>query len=196
MCLVAACQPNRLHHRAPTAPAVFRARVETSKGPFVIEVHREWAPKGADRMYQLILARYFDDSRFYRVRAGFIAQFGIAGDSRVAMEWRDSTIADDSVLQTNARGTFAFAMTGPESRSTQVYINLADNKQLDAQGFSPIGRVVEGMDVVDKLFSLYGENAGGGVRAGNQAKLFEDGNVYLDDKFPLLDRLVRVRIVQ
>jgi cyclophilin family peptidyl-prolyl cis-trans isomerase len=176
------------------APRVFRARVETSRGTFVIEVQRAWSPLGADRFYNLIRAGYYDDSRFTRVVPGFIAQFGIARDSSINATWGSRAIADDSVRQSNVRGSFAFAMTGPNTRTTQIYISLVDNTRLDAQGFSPLGRVVEGMSIVDSLYGGYGETSGGGVRAGSQAPLRNGGNAYVDRVYPRLDRLVRIRI--
>jgi homoserine O-acetyltransferase/O-succinyltransferase len=174
------------------APDVFEARIETTKGPFVVEVVRAWAPLGADRFYNLARGGYYDDTRVSRVVPNFIAQFGLAGDSAVNATWSGRAFADDSVKQTNARGTVAFAMTGPNSRTTQVYINLVDNTRLDAQGFSPFGRVVRGMGVVDSLYSGYGESAGGGVRAGKQGPLLSGGNVYVDREYPKLDRLIRI----
>jgi len=182
---------------APVAavPSVFQVRIETSAGAFVIEAHPDWAPNGADRLQELARSGYFDDSRFFRVVPGFIAQFGIAGDPKVAAVWRSRTIPDDPVKQSNTRGFLGFAMTGPDTRSTQIYINLADNSRLDAQGFAPIGRVVEGMDVVDRLYSGYGETSGGGMRAGKQQKMFEEGNAWLDREFPKLDKLLQAKIV-
>jgi homoserine O-acetyltransferase len=177
------------------APKVFRVRIETGKGAFVIECSRDWAPRGADRFYNLVRAGFFDDSRFYRVRAGFIAQFGIAGDPTIAAVWQDQTIADDPVRQRNRRGFVAYAMTGPNRRTTQLFINLADNSRLDKDGFAPIGRVVEGMKVVDRLYAGYGEAAGGGMRGGKQSELFKGGNVYLDREFPNLDKLLRAKMV-
>ncbi|HYL05286.1 MAG TPA: peptidylprolyl isomerase, partial [Thermoanaerobaculia bacterium] len=168
----------------------------TGKGAFVVEVRRDWAPHGADRCWQLISSGFFDDSRFFRVVAGFIAQFGIAGDPAVTAAWRDRTIPDDAVRQGNSRGTIAYAMTGPGTRSTQLYINLADNARLDGQGFAPIGRVAAGMDVVDRLYAGYGEQAGGGMRGGRQGELLAGGNAWLDAGFPKLDRLLRVRILE
>jgi homoserine O-acetyltransferase len=176
------------------APAAYRARVETTKGSFVIEVRREWAPRGADRFYHLARAGYYDDSRFSRVVPGFIAQFGVAGDSTINAVWSGRRFDDDSVKQSNVRGTIGFAMTGPNARTTQLYISLVDNTRLDAQGFSPIGRVAEGMSVVDALYSGYGENSGGGVRAGKQGPLLNGGNKYADREYPLLDHLVRITI--
>lgn len=173
------------------APQTFRVRIETSKGSFVIEAHRDWAPIGADRFYNLARERFFDNSRFFRVRAGFIVQFGIASDPAIANAWKNQAMHDDAVKQTNTRGFVAYAMTGPDTRTTQLYINLSDNSRLDAEGFAPIGKVIEGMDVVDQLFAGYGENAGGGMRGGKQGGIFEGGNAYLDREFPKLDRLIR-----
>jgi homoserine O-acetyltransferase len=176
------------------APATFYARVETTKGVFVLQVERALAPRGADRFYNLSRAGFFDDSRFTRVVPNFIAQFGIPGDPALSRIWSARVFPDDSVRASNVRGTIGFAMTGPDARTTQLYINLVDNSRLDAQGFAPIGRVVEGMDVVDRLYSGYGETAGGGVRAGNQGPLLTGGNSYIDRNYPKLDRLVRVTI--
>lgn len=180
---------------ATPAPRAFDARVETTKGTFVLAIEREWAPRGADRFYNLARAGFFDDSRFSRVVPRFIAQFGIPGDPAVGAVWQNRTFLDDSVTHSNVRGTIAFAMTGPNTRTTQLYISLVDNTRLDGQGFSPIGRVVEGMAVVDSLYSGYGESSGGGVRAGKQAAVFSGGAAYLDREYPKLDRLVRITII-
>jgi cyclophilin family peptidyl-prolyl cis-trans isomerase len=126
---------------------------------------------------------------------GRFAQFGIAGSPAVAKIWRDARFLDDPVRATNVRGTFAFAMTGPDARTTQIYINTSDQPRQDADGFAPFGKVVEGMDVVDSLYQGYGERSGGGMRAGQQGKLFEEGNAYLDREFPLLDKLLRAQIL-
>ena len=178
------------------APDVFDVKVETSKGRFVIEVHRAWAPHGADRFHHLTRAGFFDDSRFFRVRAGFIAQFGISGDPAISRAWKDETIPDDPVRQSNTRASVAYAMTGPHTRTTQLYINLSDNSRLDGEWFAPIGKVIEGMDVVDRLYAGYGEDAGGGMRGGKQGKIFAGGNAYLDREFPSLDKLVLATIVK
>ena len=198
--MAALAQPPALldpHHKlwSKPAPDVYRVRVETSKGAFVLEVRRALAPRGADRFYHLIEAGFYNDSRFYRVIAGRFVQFGIAGKPAIAGIWRNQAFSDDPVRASNTRGTFAYAMTGPDARTTQIYINTSDQLQQDAQGFAPFGRVVEGMDVVDKLYSGYGERSGGGMRAGKQAQLFEEGNAYLDREFPMLDKLIRARIV-
>lgn len=178
------------------APDIFQVRFETSKGDFIIELHRDWSPHGVDRFYNLVRARFFDDSRFFRVRAGFIAQFGIPGDPNIAAVWKDQTIADDASRQSNTRGFVSYAMTGPNQRTTQLFINLADNSRLDKEGFAPIGKVIKGMQVVDQLYAEYGETAGGGMRGGKQGKIFEGGNKYLDREFPKLDRLWRARVVK
>ena len=181
------------------APDSFRVAFETTSGRFAVEGHRTWAPLGVDRFFNLVRAGFFDDSRFFRVRAGFIAQFGIAGDPSIARVWRSQAIPDDQVAagarQSNTRGFLGYAMTGPNTRTTQIYINLADNSRLDPGGFLPIAKVVEGMEVVDRLYSGYDEDAGGGMRGGKQGKIFEGGNAYLDKEFPKLDRLFRATIV-
>jgi peptidyl-prolyl cis-trans isomerase A (cyclophilin A) len=181
---------------AARPPDVFDVRLETSKGPIVIEVHREWAPLGAARFHDLVRARYYDDTRVFRVVAGRWAQFGINGDPRVSARWRHRTIPDDPPRVSNARGTVAFAFAVPQGRTTQVFVSLADNAALDAQGFAPFGRVIEGMDVADALETTYGETAGGGIRAGHQDPLFTGGNAYLDREFPRLDRILRAVVTR
>ncbi|HEX3583649.1 MAG TPA: peptidylprolyl isomerase [Thermoanaerobaculia bacterium] len=176
------------------APDVFRVRFETTRGTFVVEVRREWAPVGADRFHDLVRRRFFDGARFFRVRAGAFVQFGIPADPRTAQAWRNATLADDPVRASNERGTLAYAFTKPGTRATQVFINLKVNKDYDAQGFAPFGRVVSGMDVVDSLYSGYGESSGGGMRAGHQDALFAEGNAWLDRNFPKLDAIVKARL--
>jgi homoserine O-acetyltransferase len=178
------------------APAVYRVRIDTSKGSVMLEVTRALAPRGADRFYHLVETGFYDDSRFFRVIAGRFAQFGIPGNPAIAGIWRSQSFPDDPVRASNTRGTFAYAMTGPDARTTQIYINTSDQLQQDAQGFAPFGKVIEGMDIVDKLYNGYGETSGSGMRAGKQGKLFEEGNAYLDREFPLLDKLIRARIIQ
>jgi peptidyl-prolyl cis-trans isomerase A (cyclophilin A) len=178
-----------------TAPGTFRVKFETSKGSFVIEATRDWSPLGVDRLYNLTRTGFFDNSRLFRIRANYIAQFGIAGDPMIAKTWQHRSFPDDAVKQSNLRGYVAYAMTGPNTRTTQIYVNLKDNTNLDAQGFSPIGKVVEGMDVVDKFYSEYGESSGGGMRTGKQDKMFEEGNVFLDREFPQLDKLKSARVL-
>ncbi len=177
------------------APDRFRALLETSKGDVTIEVQRAQAPIGADRFYNLIRLGFYDDSRFYRLRERFIAQFGLPGNPAVTAAWRGRALRDDPVAATNARGSFSYAMTGPDTRTTQIYFNLVDNPELDEQGFAPLGRVIEGMDVLDSLHAGYGESAGGGMRLGKQARMIAGGNAHLDASFPLLDRILRIRLV-
>src|SRR5205814_1965620 len=160
------------------APAVYRVKMETSAGAFTLEVRREWAPIGADRFYNLVRAGFYDDSRFYRTTTRFV-QFGIAGRPEIANVWRNVAIPDDPVRETNTRGRFAFAMTGPDTRTTQIYICRLDMSAQDKDGFAPLGTVVEGMDVVDKLYDGYGETAGGGMRGGRQGRIFAEGNEHL-----------------
>jgi homoserine O-acetyltransferase len=178
------------------APPVFRVQLDTSKGAIVIEVHRDWAPHGADRFFELVTSGYYDDTRFFRVVAGRWAQFGINGDPQTSTAWRSKTIPDDPPRLSNVRGTVAFAFAVPNGRTTQVYIALSDlSATQDAQGFAPFGRVVEGLDVVDRLNSENGENYGSGIRAGRQGPLFDGGNAYIDREFPRLDRIIRARVV-
>ena len=176
--------------------STFRVRLDTSKGPIVIEVHREWAPRGADRFRELVAARYYDDTRFFRVVKGQWAQFGINGDPKISARWRTATIPDDPARESNVRGRVAFAFKDPDGRTTQLYISLRDNSYQDTQGFVPFGEVVQGMDVADALFSEYGETSGGGIRAGRQQPLFDEGNAFLDREFPKLDRIVTARIIE
>ena len=177
-----------------TAPDVFQARFETSKGDFVIEVHRDWSPNGADRFYNLVANGFYDDVRFFRVVAGFMAQFGIHGDPAVAAAWRGQPIPDDSVMQSNTRGFVTYAMGGPNTRTTQIYINYGDNSRLDEMGFSPFGEVVEGMEVVDAIHSGYGEAAPRGSGPA-QGEIQSRGNEYLSADFPNLDFVRRATIV-
>lgn len=177
------------------APDRFLVRLETSQGTIVLTVHRDWAPRGADRFYYLVQNRLLDGERFFRVRANFIAQFGLNGDPAVIAVWKHRTIPDDSVRVSNMRGTMAYAMTGPNTRTTQIYINLVDNPKLDSQGFAPFAEVTSGMDAVDHIYSGYGESAGGGVRAGKQGLIEAGGNAYLTRAFPKLDYIERAVVV-
>jgi len=149
-----------------TADSGSRVQFQTSKGNFIVQMHRDWAPIGAARFEKLVHEHFFDGQKFFRVRAGYIAQFGLHPDPKVIARWKRDPIPDDPVKHTNARGTLAYAMTGPDTRWTQISINLKDNGQLDGQGFAPFAEVTEGMDVVDALYSGYGEEAGGGVDTG------------------------------
>jgi homoserine O-acetyltransferase len=176
------------------APEQYRARFETNRGNFVIEVNRSLAPLGADRFYNLVRFGYYDGVRFQRSVENFV-QFGLHGDPAVTRVWKERYIPDDRTGGSNLRGTIAFAMVTPDKRTTQVYINRVDFLRNDNQGFSIFGRVVEGMSVVDSLYSGYGERSGGGLRAGRQGVIEEGGNDYLRREFPLLDYIVRARIV-
>jgi cyclophilin family peptidyl-prolyl cis-trans isomerase len=175
------------------APDVYRVKLETTAGMIVLKVHRDWAPIGADRFYNLVRAGFYDDSRFFRVTGRF-AQFGIAGAPEIAAVWQKQSIPDDPVKETNTRGRFAFAMTGPDARTTQIYFCKVDMSSQDKDGFAPLGTVVEGMDVVDKLYEGYGESAGGGMRGGKQGRIFAEGNAHLDRDFPKLDKLIRAAV--
>jgi len=173
------------------APAVYKATFDTSAGSFVIEVHREWAPKGADRFYNLVKNGFFDNCRFFRVVSGFMVQFGINGDPAIQQHWAEANITDDPVTQKNLRGYVTFAKTGaPNSRSTQVFINFSDrNTFLDPQGFAPFGQVVSGMEVVDKLYSVYGD-----APSGDQPRIQREGNKFLTAQYPKLDYVTKARI--
>lgn len=170
------------------APDSFRVALETTKGSFAVDVIRAWSPNGADRFHELVSAGYFTDVAFFRVVPGFIAQFGMHGDPSVNERWEERPIRDDPVRQSNRRGTIVFATAGPNTRANQLFINFKDNAQLDGMGFSPIGRVVEGMSVVDSLFDGYGE-------APVQARIARQGNRYLKQEFPLLDYVRSARVV-
>ena len=176
------------------APDTVALDVETSRGPFTVELVREWAPRGVDRFYNLARAGYFDDSRFFRVVPFYVAQFGIAGDPAVAAAWRSRRIAPDSVRASNLRGTLAFAQYTRTDRTTNVFINLQDNVALDSLGFAPIGRVIQGMEVVDSLFPGYGELPAMAAPFGNPRRLYAESNRYLDEEFPKLDRIVAIRV--
>lgn len=179
------------------APAVSRLRFETSKGVFVLEVNREWGPIGADRLYNLARLGYYDDTRVHRVNKGYIAQFGLHGDPAVNAAWKSRLLRDDLPRSTNTRGTFAFSYMGPgkpNTRNTQIYINLADNSKNNVEPFTVLGTVIEGMAVLDSLYSGYGENSGAGVRQGRQGPLEASGNAFMDREYPLLDRILRATV--
>ena len=178
-----------------TAPATFTVKFETTRGDFLVDVRREWAPRGADRFYELVSGGFFDDQRFFRVVAGFVVQFGIHGDPRVAATWRGQRIEDDPVRTSNTRGTLTFATSGPNSRTTQIFINFGDNSRLDAAGFSPFGRVTSGMPVVEQLYSGYGDGAPRGM-GPDQGRIQGEGNAYLDQEFPKLDRIRKASLVE
>lgn len=176
------------------APASYKVQFDTSKGAFTVQVMRAWAPKGADRFYSLVKSGFFDDVRFFRVVTGFMVQFGINGNPATMARWRDAPINDDPVAQSNKRGTITFATAGPNTRTTQVFINFADNTFLDQSGFAPFGRVVSGMNVVDALNAEYGEGAPRG-RGPAQDRLQREGNAYLVKEFPRMDFVKKATIV-
>jgi peptidyl-prolyl cis-trans isomerase A (cyclophilin A) len=173
------------------APEVYRARFDTSQGPFVIEVHREWAPLGADRFYNLVKNGFYDDARFFRVLDGFMAQFGLNGDPAVQRPWQSANLRDEPVRRSNTRGFVTFAKeNSPHSRYTMVFINFADNSYLDKDGFAPFGQVVTGMEVVDKLYSGYGRQ-----NVPDQRRIVREGNAYLKGDYPRLDFIRTAAIV-
>lgn len=176
---------------ADEAPDEFKVKFETSAGDFVVEVHREWAPRGADRFHEAVEAEFYDGCRFFRIVPDFVVQWGINGDPQVQKKWREKTIKDDAVKQSNVRGTITFATSGPNTRTTQLFINTRKegNAFLDKMGFSPFGKVVEGMDVVDKLYSGYGQKP-------NQSAIQSRGNEYLKENFPKLDYIKQARVVK
>jgi cyclophilin family peptidyl-prolyl cis-trans isomerase len=179
-----------------TAPESYQAKFVTSRGDFVIEVTRAWAPHGADRFYNLVKNGYYDDCRFFRVVYGFMVQFGINGDPALNGVWRDARIPDDLGQQSNKRGFVTFATAGPNTRTTQVFVNYVDrNTNLDDKGFVPFGQVTEGMAVVDKLFSGYGESAPQG-HGPDQNRIQKEGNAYLARYFPKLDYIKTATIVK
>jgi len=176
------------------APAVFKAKFTTTQGDFVVEVTRAWAPLGADRFYNLVKNHYFDGAPFFRVLPGFMAQFGISAKPEINAVWNSASIKDDPVTQSNTRGMLSFATAGPNTRTTQVFINYADNSNLNGMGFSPFGKVVEGMEVVDKFYSGYGEGAPQG-NGPSQDRLQKEGKAYFDKEFPKLDAIKSAVIV-
>ncbi|HEX3161008.1 MAG TPA: peptidylprolyl isomerase [Pseudolabrys sp.] len=175
------------------APPVYKAKFDTTKGTFVVEVHRDWAPNGADRFYNLVKNGFYDNVRFFRVISGFMVQFGIHGDPKISAPWREAQLKDDPVKQSNKRGYITYAMAGPNTRTSQVFINFGDNASLDSQGFSPFGRVVTGMEVVDKLNAEYGEGAPRG-RGPDQSRMQMEGNAYLTKDFGRLDYVTKATI--
>jgi peptidyl-prolyl cis-trans isomerase A (cyclophilin A) len=185
-------KPQTLNERASD---VYRAKFATSKGDFVIEVHRDWAPIGADRFFNLVKYGYYNDTRFFRVVKGFMAQIGIHGRPELNTIWREQRIADDPVKKSNLRGFVSFATAGPGTRTTQFFINYADsNSRLDTMGFAPFGQVVSGMEVVDALYGDYGEGAPQG-RGPNQGRIQNEGNAYLLRDFPQLDYVKEATIL-
>lgn len=197
--LVAGCGGGQ-QAEAPKAPAepetppdVYTVKFETSKGDFTIEVHREWAPLGADQFHYLVRQGFYDGSRFFRVVRGFVVQFGVNGDPKLQSLYGQMKIRDDPVVQSNKTGFVSFAKLGPNSRTTQVFINLRDNTSLDKEGFAPFGQVVEGMNNVERLWSSYGEMAPRGS-GPDPTRIETEGEPYLVREFPRLDKILHARV--
>jgi peptidyl-prolyl cis-trans isomerase A (cyclophilin A) len=205
---VAACfalagcsSPNETEKQAETPPAkaeqtpdVFSVLLDTSKGPVVVEVHHAWAPAGADHFYSLVKTGYYDGNRFFRVVRNFVVQFGISGDPRLNRLWSNAYLPDDPVKQSNVKGTVTYAAAGPNGRSTQLFINMVNNKSLDKQGFAPIGKVVSGMETVERLYSSYGEMPSRGGQGPDPSKIEQLGDDYLANQFPRLDYIQKASV--
>jgi peptidyl-prolyl cis-trans isomerase A (cyclophilin A) len=175
------------------APDVFRARFTTTQGDFVVEVHRDWAPVGADRFYNLVRVGFYDGTRFFRAIDGFMVQWGLSGDTAVSAAWHDARVKDDPHVRSNVRGTMSFAKSGStDSATTQVFVNYGDNSRLDGMRFTPFGEVVEGMGALEAVYKGYGEGEPGG-KGPSQRRIETEGNTYLDG-FPMLDRVLRARV--
>jgi peptidyl-prolyl cis-trans isomerase A (cyclophilin A) len=170
------------------APDTYRVQFTTTKGNVVIEIHRDWAPLGADRFYNLVRNGFFTDAAFFRVVPNFIVQFGLGANPAVNKVWQNANFRDDPVKESNKRATLTFATAGPNTRTTQLFINLKDNAPLDAQGFAPFGTVVEGMDVVEKIYPGYGERPA-------QDRITSEGKAYVDKTFPMLDRITAAKVL-
>jgi peptidyl-prolyl cis-trans isomerase A (cyclophilin A) len=177
-------QPASLHAKAPD---VYLVKFHTSKGDFTMKVTRAWAPLGADRFYNLIEHHFYDGAAFFRVVPRFVVQFGINANPQISRVWQNANIKDDAVTQSNARGYVTFATGGPNTRTTQVFINLVDNSRLDSMGFSPFGQIADGMDIVDKLYGGYGESP-------DQGQIQSAGKTYLEKSFPKLDTIITARV--
>jgi len=185
-------KPSSLNEQAPTT---FKAKFTTTKGDFVVEVTRAWAPLGADRFYNLVKNHFYDGASFFRVLPGFVAQFGLSAKPEISRIWASATFKDDPVTQSNLEGYLTFATAGRNTRTTQLFINLANNQNLDGMGFAPFGKVIEGMDVVQKFYSGYGEGAPSG-NGPDQGRVTNEGKAYLDKSFPLLDSIKTAVIVR
>lgn len=179
---------------AARAPEAFRVTLSTTEGEFTVRVRREWAPRGADRLYNLARHGFYDGARFFRVVDGFVAQFGLSGDPGLDSLWREHPIPDDPVRLSNERGTVAFASAGEDTRTTQLFVNLRDNVRLDGMGFAPVGRVTDGMGVVDRLYAGYGEGTPRGA-GPSQERIVREGEAYLEDEFPKLDYVEAAEVV-
>jgi peptidyl-prolyl cis-trans isomerase A (cyclophilin A) len=176
-------------------PEVFEVKFDTSKGDVIVEAHRAWAPRGADRFHELVRMRYFDNNRFFRVLPGFIAQFGVHDKFKVHDVWRKMFIPDDPPVEKNLRGTLSFAQSDPGTRATEIFINLKDNPDLDEQRFVPFAKVISGMEAIDQFYSGYGELRPKG-KGPDSGALEEEANEYLVPRFPKLDYIKTARFVQ
>jgi len=170
------------------APDVFKVKFETTKGDFVLEIHKAWAPLGVERFHELVTSGYYDNSKFFRIVPRFVVQFGLAGDPAVTSKYEGANLKDDPVKESNGKGTISFATAGPNTRTTQVFINLVDNRRLDGMGFSPFGKVVEGMSVIESLYSGYGDNG------PDQGRIRSMGNAYIEKGFPKIDGITKATI--
>ncbi len=188
----AASGPSLLHPASlhAKAPAVFRVRFTTTKGPFVVTVHRKWAPRGADRFYNLVHAGFYNGQRLFRVIPGFVVQWGISGTPKIAEAWQQATIRDDPVRHSNKRGTIVFADAGPNTRTTQIFVNLGSNSELDKDGFAPFGTVTSGFATLQRLYHGYGE-----LPSNAQAQITQQGEAFLEKHFPKLDRILKTRLL-
>ncbi len=176
-------------------PDIFQADFETTKGHFVIEVHRDWAPLGADRFHELVSSGFYDGTRFFRTLPKFVVQWGLSGDPAVTKFWeKNKNLSDDPVVRSNLRGFVTFATGGPNTRTTQLFVNMADNSRLDSRGFSPFGKIVTGMEIFDRLYANYGEGAPNGP-GPDQDKIEDQGETYLARDFPMLDKVIKARMV-
>ncbi len=195
--LSASCaQKAELRSRAEAgpAPAEYKVLMQTTKGDVVILVHRDWAPRGADRFYELTKAHFYDGGRFFRALRGFVVQFGVNGDPKVNKQWSDMSIKDDPPKVSNKMGTVTFATSGPDSRATQVFINLGDNARLDSMGFTPFGEVTKGMENIQNVYMDYGDGPPSGS-GPDQAAIADIGNAYLEEHFPKLDYINTARVL-
>jgi peptidyl-prolyl cis-trans isomerase A (cyclophilin A) len=190
--VAAASGPSLLHPASlhAKAPAVFRVRFTTTKGPFVVTVHRKWAPRGADRFYNLARAGFYDQQRLFRVIPGFVVQWGISGAPKISKAWQNATIRDDPVKHSNKRGTIVFADAGPNTRTTQVFVNLGNNAKLDGQGFAPFGLVTSGFATLKHLYHGYGEGP-----SNDQQQITQQGEAFLRKHFPKLDRILKTHVL-
>lgn len=177
------------------APDTFKVKFNTTKGTFVVEVKKQWAEKGAERFYNLVKNGFYNDAAFFRVLKGFVAQFGINSNPKISEKWINAKIEDDPVKLSNTKGTISFATAGPNTRTTQLFINYGDNSRLDSMGFAPFGKVIEGMEVIENLYCEYGEGEPYGS-GPSQAKIQSEGNKYLKDNFPKLDYIITTEILE